>query len=448
MYFDIKFEPLAILKLVVDILMTTTDTFTAVDFRQSYAVTGLRVGNQEILSYSEKISHEAGLTFCKGLRYDIYTVYQDHNVEEIMAHFSVEDVWTGIKINKAANKMTDLEGYAPVTQTNTQAIDRTSLVIEEIPTTHHVYLQKTETGTFQYKSSLSTENRSVLCVKQLDFPKREQDLQAMESYRTSMKQLLSNKKAILNAKKTKLNSVLSTLPVFDKSLAYASEGTIDLQAGTLQEIMTITAQLNTISSKFKNLQSVADFSTTTLTLIDQLEKIDTIVSNLFEPFIQPKLIFETLLQPTIQTTDSVPFPFVLTKKDKDIFVLKVGRDDTVPDGIVEKIKSMMASDNFYKISLADIALLIVGSLGIVSMIISISCSYCREPRTFNRVYKITNPIVETKSPLHKSCSRPTNRVVLPTNMVRKKPSGKRQRVTFKNSRVDLPMWMGSSDLDD
>ena len=451
-YFEILLEPVTLLNMLSALLATSITDYTNIDFSNVYALSGYKVGSQELIVSTEKLNYDDMISYCKSLRLDVYSVGQNHDVKKIMEHYGLDDIWTVISKNKRNNRLVDANGFYPLQMTDYHPIMVADVKVEEIDATHHIFIQKSTTGVIEYKKSEATVLRSALCVRSLGFPKREIDVETMTEYRETVVKLFVTKQTLISRSLQKIHSVLATLPQMTANFVYEKDATFNLQKHCLKEIQDITLQLQNTLSKFKTLKDVMDFSIMTMSLQIQSQKIESLVDSIFEPFLQPKVVFEALYLPllftdTYDTTTSLPI-VLNTKKKNSLYVVRVGHPiSKLPVFTTQGgMGNFVNYQDFYKITLADIALLAVGMLGIIVMLITMIC--LRRPERQTRIYKVTNPIEETENPIHANCSRPTRRIRLPTTMQHNKANVQKHRVKFSKSRVHIPVWQGSSDLDD
>jgi hypothetical protein len=162
-------------------------------------------------------TYEQGLDMCKSHREEIFQVEIDMQISDIFQKMDLSEIWTGLYQSKA-NQVVDRDGFAPVSLlSDGTLIDISNILVAKIDTQTHATLKWIkDSNTFSYEPVLNSETKTIICKKNLSFPRTRQNLDSLEKFRLDMTGLIKTELAKLEYEKGVFDNVWESIPQFDE----------------------------------------------------------------------------------------------------------------------------------------------------------------------------------------------------------------------------------------
>jgi hypothetical protein len=466
MYFSITLDPLVILNMLLILMNTAVKQTAKISLIIEPQAETLRYGEYELLFSSETKTFSEANDYCNSQRSALFVIFPELDLDLMTKRIDSNSIWTGIR--KVHMTLKDWDNYSPLTITNKQQqISMSNVVIETMTSSQHIILNRKALdviGKYEYEYKIVNENEkhTAICMKQLVFPERVEDVKNALMLKNTIEVMFKNKQFRIMRKIEKMKSFIATLPEQD-AISFP-EQTFDLHTTTVSTVQEIIDRIANVLETFSDLQSVADFNHIATNLQYQLSAIEFLINDMFDVFYHPTNLFKGNMLEKYKWEERNILPAVLYKTFQQpknyIFEIKTINEDTViPTFSIQNttIYDFVNTKTFWKITAVDIVLIVLTVLGTIILTISV-CVNCvrifqnrrkiQEKRTYSQSsYTIKNPIEETPTVLHRKCTRmqKSRKITLPTTKRRNRINRSVQfNTTTQSVNIPKPLWAEDS----
>ena len=317
------------------------------------------------------VTYDTAVAFCKVKRMDLYFVEANHDIMKLMADLDMDSLWTGIFRSKSTGTLSDAAGFAPQTVTDyDQVIKLTETDTNAIDAKHHVSLVKNN-NVFSYEMAGNEERRSVICVTELSFPGKQQDITRMEIIKNSFIERIKTSEKRVKAIWNQVSSAMATLPDLSIEESSIYDQMLDLQNVSEKLDLDIKVVFDSFSSTWGTINDPLDVVLVESKLSQYLTMTDYISDRLSKLIFQPLGLIPLSMFPLANPENNFlgSFPIQIHTIGSSALLFSYGGEPALEKKTLSKIQVLFNTLNeklkektFYSMTLADILLTITGSI--------------------------------------------------------------------------------------